>query len=253
MKFAIVGHGRMGREIVQQAVARGHRQVATLGADEMKAPSLDLQGAEVAFEFTHPGAAQHNVARLVASGVGVVCGTTGWTPDDALRSAAIAAKTGTVIAANFSIGMNLFYRVVEHAGELFASTEQFDASLSEAHHAGKRDAPSGTARELARRLIACDPRLDSISEATGGGAATPGELPLVCVRAGSEPGRHTIVWDGPHERIALEHAARSRAGFALGAVLAAETVAGAPGLHTIDDVIDRLPARRPQGRPGGES
>jgi 4-hydroxy-tetrahydrodipicolinate reductase len=247
----------MGLEIERQAHARGHERVASV--DPRKRPgeigepwsAADLNGAEVAFEFTTPAAAAENVRRLIDGGVAVVCGTTGWRLEGELEKRARDASRGVVVAPNFSVGMNLFYRVARVTGELFGSAGHHDPYVLEVHHRSKLDAPSGTARRLAELLVTSDPRLDQWKAGTAEGPAAPGVLPVASVRAGAEPGRHALVWDGPHDRVVIEHQARSRDGFALGAVLAAEALVGLKGLHSFDDLLDRILAeRRPRGKEG---
>jgi 4-hydroxy-tetrahydrodipicolinate reductase len=244
MKYAIVGPGRMGTEIELQAQARGHERTVRL--DEAQVNSAGgigreaVQGADVAFEFTTATSAEENVRGLIDAGCAVVCGTTGWVPSEGLIERAKSSESAVVLAANFSVGMNLFYRMVSEAGRLLGAAGQHEPYLVEVHHRGKRDAPSGTARKLAELLIASDSRLDGIAEGERHGPAQSGMLPVHSVRAGSDPGRHTVVWDGPFDRIVLEHAARSRDGFALGAVLAAENILELQGLHTFDDILDRM-------------
>ena len=181
MKYAIVGQGRMGTEIDRQARARGHTQVS---ADDR---------AEVAFEFTTASAAEENVRGLIAAGCAVVCGTTGWVPSDALLERARGADRAVVLAANFSVGMNLFYRIVSQAGRLLGGAGQHDPYLVEVHHRGKRDAPSGTARKLADLLLKSDPRLHAVAEGDAHLPAQPGVLPVSSVRAGPEPGNRNAL------------------------------------------------------------
>lgn len=243
MRYAIVGAGRMGQAIEVEATARGHECVARIGRPVETAAAAGLctaglGGVETAFEFTTADAAEANVLALLEAGVSVVCGTTGWQASPAVHAALEKSDAACVLAPNFSIGMLLFSRIVERAAGLFGPTGLYDAWIHESHHREKRDAPSGTARRLARIVVDADPRLSRAAAGAGGSAL--GGLPLTATRAGHDPGRHVVGFDGAHDRITLEHQARSRAGFALGAVLAAEYVHGRRGLISMDRVVDRL-------------
>jgi 4-hydroxy-tetrahydrodipicolinate reductase len=227
MRIVIVGSGRMGRAVAALAERRGHRVHAVIGRAENEAgaglTAERLRGADVAVEFTRPEAAAANVTRLVEAGVPVVSGTTGWEklmPD----VAALVERTGGALlhAANFSVGVHLFLRAARHLARELAGRSEFDAFILEEHHAAKRDAPSGTATVLHGVLSAADPAR---------------EFPITSIRAGATPGTHMLAYDGEHERIALRHVARSRDGFAAGALAAAEWLPGRRGVYTFDDVL----------------
>lgn len=234
MRYAIVGPGRMGRAIKSEASARGHECVASLGRGKIvpRLNSADLAGAEVAFEFTTGRDAESNVVALLDARVSVICGTTGWSPSAEVSAALERGGAACVLAPNFSIGMLLFSRLVERAAVLFGRTGLYDCWIHESHHRHKQDAPSGTALRLAR--IVDDARA---SETAGSESQTP---QITATRAGHDPGRHLVGFDGAHDRITLEHEARGRAGFALGAVLAAECVAGKRGMLSMQAVVDEL-------------
>jgi 4-hydroxy-tetrahydrodipicolinate reductase len=188
------------------------------------------------------------VRALVEAGVAVVCGTTGWRPEADLAAAVERSGVGVVVAPNFSVGAQAFLRIVERAARLLAASGMFDPFIQEQHHRAKRDAPSGTARRLAAILIAADSRrariVESGLEATVAGDA----IQVSSVRAGHEPGTHTVGFDGEHERITLEHRARGRDGFAVGAVLASEWIVGRRGLHEFEDVVDAWLGREGEER-----
>jgi 4-hydroxy-tetrahydrodipicolinate reductase len=236
MRYALIGYGRMGRAIEAEAARRGHVKVAALDVS----PDREIAGVEVAFEFTTAEAAEGNVSALIGMGVPVVCGTTGWKPPADLDARARAAGVGAVVSANFSLGMAIFSRVVGEAARLYGRAGDYHPFVWEAHHAAKRDAPSGTARALARVVLEADPGLAVLREGTPAGPVARDVLQIASVRAGHEPGRHVVGFDGEHDLITLEHRARGRAGFALGAVLAAEWLAGRTGLHGFDAVVDSL-------------
>jgi 4-hydroxy-tetrahydrodipicolinate reductase len=246
VKVALVGYGKMGRAVEAVARARGHRITAVVdprapGARRRLDPKR-LGGAEVAFEFTSPAAARDNVRLLLEAGVSVVCGTTGWNGSaPETRRWARAGKAGLVVAANYSVGVLLFQRLVEDAAGRLFPTGMFDPYVLEAHHRGKVDAPSGTAWRLAGALAARwgGPVIDGNAVLP----VPPGAVHVASLRAGHETGTHTVGFEGPHDSISLTHRARGREGFAHGAVLAAEWVRGRRGVHGVDAVIDGLLGR----------
>ena len=227
MRIAIVGTGKMGQAIARLAEARGHTLHAMIGAEENpggRALTRErLAGADVAMEFTQPDAAVVNLERLIEAGVPTVTGTTGWREQLPRITALVEEGNGALLhAANFSLGVHLFLRAARDLARRFAGRPEFDAFILEEHHAAKLDAPSGTARELQARLAEGD-------------AARP--YPITSVRAGATPGTHRVAYDGAYERITLSHAARSRDGFAAGALVAAEWLPGHPGMHTVEDML----------------
>lgn len=217
----------MGHAIAALAPARGHEISAVIDlADNADGGGITrerLTGVDAAFEFTMPGAAPRNLARLIELGIPTVCGTTGWSAELPAISALVRERRGALVhAPNFSVGVHLFLRGARELARRFAGHREFDAFILEEHHANKPDAPSGTAhllRELARRE---DPNR---------------EYPITSVRAGAIPGVHTLSYDGPFDTIALTHTARSRDGFAAGALLAAEWLPGRSGVFTFEDVL----------------
>ncbi len=237
MKYALVGFGRMGRAIDGVAASRGHQRLAIAGRGWSAA---ELRGADVAFEFTRPDVAEAHVIALLEAGIPVVCGTTGWHASPALGAAVVGAAAGVVLAPNFSVGVNLFFRVVDHAARLLGQSGLFDPYVQELHHRGKRDSPSGTARRLAAALVAGDPRRRRVVEGNPAGLLPEDAVQVVSTRAGSEPGSHTVGFDGSDESIVIRHRARSREGFAQGAVLAGEWLGRRPGLHSFEPILEAL-------------
>lgn len=226
VRLALVGMGRMGRQLEALAPERGFEVVATLDAADAPIRRVALAGADVAIEFTRPDAAVPNVRDLLAAGCPVVVGTTGWyeqLPDVAREVA--QARGAMLWAANFSLGVNLMLELAREAGRLMAGTP-FDAHLVETHHAAKLDAPSGTAVVLER------------AAREGLGRA----VPITSVRTGHVPGTHTLVFDGPFEQLRLEHEARDRRVFAEGALVAARWLVGRTGVFTMRDVVARQAA-----------
>jgi 4-hydroxy-tetrahydrodipicolinate reductase len=227
VRIVIVGNGRMGRAVEALALARGHVVHAVIGAPENEGGRAltpeRLNGADVAVEFTRPDAVVANLERLIEAGVPTVTGTTGWREELSRIEALVARRNGALLhAANFSVGVHLFLRAARDLARRFAGRPELDAFILEEHHAGKLDAPSGTARELQACLREADP-------------ARP--FPITSVRAGATPGTHAVAYDGPYERVTFEHEARSREGFAAGALAAAEWLPGHPGIHTIEEML----------------
>lgn len=223
--LAVVGTGRMGRLVAELAGDRGWTVTALIGrADNPEGAGITrdrLAGAEVAVEFTTAGAAPHNVRALARAGCPVVCGTTGWQAEfDGVVRDVTSAGGALLWAPNFALGMQVFWRVAEAAAERAASLPGFDAHIVETHHAAKRDAPSGTARELQRRVAA---RLGR-------------EVAVTSLRLGSVPGTHELVFDGAFEQIRVVHEARDRRVFAEGALAAAQWIIGRTGVFGMHDV-----------------
>lgn len=219
--LALIGMGRMGAALAELAPAHGFVVVGTISRDQPITRET-LHGAAVAIEFTVPAAAPANVRACVAAGCPVVVGTTGWY--DALGTTSDMVRDGQgamLTAPNFSVGVAIFDRIVAEAARLFATVPGFDGHLVETHHTAKRDAPSGTARLLART-----------AEAAGGRA-----LPITSIRVGAVPGTHELVYDGAFEQVRLLHEARDRRVFAHGALVAARWLAGRTGVFTMQDVL----------------
>ena len=244
MNYALVGRGRMGQAVERLAGERGHRLALVVdpapGQGAPSAPAVghaDFTGIDVAFEFTLPGEAPGNVDALVAAGVPVVCGTTGWTPDPRLHHRAREKNVAVVVAPNFSVGVNLFFMVVWDAAARFGAAGGYGDWILESHHRGKVDAPSGTARKLAEIVSAADPRSPRVVEGNPEGRLPQDALHVASVRTGNEPGMHTVGFDSLHDEVELRHRLRNRDGLALGAVLAAEWLAGRSGLFDFQPVL----------------
>jgi 4-hydroxy-tetrahydrodipicolinate reductase len=218
MKLLIVGYGRMGRLVDQLAGEQGLEVVGRVDHDRDEwAP------ADVAIDFSTAEALAANFPQYVTRGLRVVIGTTGWSAHaDRLRAEADRAALGVVASANFSIGVNVFQLVVAEAARLMRGHEAYGAWIHEAHHAAKRDAPSGTALQLRDAMIAA-----------GHGRG----IDMSSTRAGSIPGTHTVGFDGPSDTIELTHTARDRRGFASGALVAARWIQGRQGWYSMQDVL----------------
>jgi len=222
MRALIVGYGRMGKLVASLCPEYGFDVAGTVDIAEAGAPDA-WPSADVAIDFSVADAVLENVQRLADRGVNVVIGTTGWTAHEAeVRRIAEHAGIGVVAAPNFALGVNLFVALTERAAELFGPQTAFGAWIHEAHHAAKRDAPSGTALLL--------------ETAMKGGAFTR-PIDVSSTRAGSIPGTHTVGFDAPGETITLIHTARDRSGFARGALEAARWVHRRKGWFTMKDVL----------------
>jgi 4-hydroxy-tetrahydrodipicolinate reductase len=219
MKILLVGYGKMGQLVEQLALAEGMEIASRIdvGSGDWSVP------ADVAIDFSTAAALRENFPRYLESKLPAVIGTTGWGDQlPAYREQAEKAGLGVVAAANFSIGVNLFEMIVADAARLLRQHPQYGAWIHEAHHATKRDAPSGTAILLR----------DAMTEA---GYDRP--IDMSSTRAGTIPGIHSIGFDGPSDTIELTHTARDRRGFASGALLAARWIAGKRGWFSMVDVL----------------
>ncbi len=225
MRIGIVGAGKMGKEVEAMAARRGHEVVWKLASRENpRGEGLSgerLAQADVVCEFTSPASAVANLLALAAAGSRVVCGTTGWGENLPRVAEAFRRGGGALVhSTNFSIGMRHFLEVSRAAARLYPSAG-YTVFLVEEHHAEKRDAPSGTARTIS-----------AIVEKESG------QIPSVAsVRAGTIPGLHRLVFESPEDEVELVHRARGRAGFAKGAVWAAERIAQRTGVFEFDDLI----------------
>jgi 4-hydroxy-tetrahydrodipicolinate reductase len=225
MRFGIVGAGKMGCEIEAMAGRRGHDVVWRLDSrTNAGAAGLTperLSQADVVFEFTNPAAAPPNLEALGRAGATVVCGTTGWDRDLSKITEDFRAGGGALVhAANFSVGVRHFFELAKVAAALYPPAG-YAPFLVEEHHAEKRDAPSGTARKIAR----------IVEEGSGE------KPPVSSVRAGTIPGTHRLVFESPEDEVELVHRARGRAGFAKGAVWAAERIAGRRGVFEFGELL----------------
>jgi 4-hydroxy-tetrahydrodipicolinate reductase len=226
-RLAIVGMGKMGQALAELAPNRGWDVVARLDQPDMAGhlTRAALGDADVAVEFSVPDAAPANIRAVVNTGCPVVVGTTGWYAHYEPIKRDVEAANGAMLAAtNFSLGVNVFERIVEQAASLLAHAPGFDAHIVETHHAAKKDAPSGTAATLANAAKGPWGR----------------DVPITSIRTGSVPGTHELIFDAPFEQIRLVHTARDRRVFAEGALVAAAWLIGRRGVYTMRDVLGTL-------------
>lgn len=232
VKIALVGYGKMGHMIELCAKRDGHEVVATIdtfapdasvkvseGDAEAVARAVKSSGAEGVIEFTHPSSVIANVKALLPLGLPLVVGTTGWN-DKHAEIAEFAKNVGGTLmtAGNFSIGVNMFYRIVEEAAKIMADFNEYDVATWEAHHNQKADSPSGTALEIARHVMKGYPSKTEIVTDAFHERPKANQLHVSSTRCGNIPGTHKVFFDGTADTIELTHTARSREGFAVGAV-----------------------------------
>jgi len=241
MKIALLGYGKMGKIIEEIAISRGHSVV--LKVDEHNAKTFtddQLKAADVAIEFTRPDAVITNMQRCFSCTVPVVVGTTGWYDNLPGMMEECVRDNGTLFhASNFSIGVNLFFRLNEKLAELMKPYPEYEPILEEIHHVHKLDAPSGTGITLANGLINKLERKKQwkLYHETGPSSLKGSDLPIVSMRQGEVPGTHSVTYKSEIDQITITHEAYSRKGFALGAVVAAEWVHTRKGVFTMNDML----------------
>jgi len=229
MKLALIGYGAMGQLVAKLAAEQGHEVSVTLRSrdSERSAEELadSLRGCEVAIDFSISAAVTRNVKACARVDVPLVEGTTGWESQlDEVKNIVSQNDGALIYGANFSVGVQVFYRIAASAAELFQSLESYDAFIEEAHHKRKRDAPSGTALRLGEIVASHLTR----------------DVPVSSTRAGYIPGTHRVGFDSPSDQIILEHTARGREGFAAGALLAATWIVGREGVYEFSEVFDEI-------------
>lgn len=236
MKIALVGYGKMGKAIEQIARERGHEIVSIIDINNPQDfASEAFRSADVAIEFTSPATAYGNYLKCFEAGVPVVSGTTGWL-DKMPEIKRMCAEEGKTFfyASNFSIGVNIFFAVNKYLAKIMNNFPSYDVRMTEVHHVHKLDAPSGTAITLAEGILE---NIDRKERWTLNTAEAPTDLPIQAIREGEVPGIHEITYESDADIISIKHDAKSRAGFALGAVLAAEFTAGKKGFLGMSDMF----------------
>ena len=236
MKCAIIGHGKMGREIERILIERGHK--VELIIDEANAEELTaerIKKVDVAFEFTTPDTACDNVRKVLEAGGRVVCGTTGWL-SHLPQMEELATKGGGALfyASNFSIGVNMMFRLNRCMAQLMNPHSQYDVRIEETHHMWKKDAPSGTAITLAEGIIENLERKSCWVNSTPTSAEA---LEIESFREGMIPGIHTVRYTSQDDYIELKHSITNRRALAMGAVIAGEYLSDKQGVHTMDNLL----------------
>ncbi len=249
LKIALLGYGKMGREVEAAAENTGHKIVARYNRQHPLADA-SWPKADVLIDFSHPEAVLRHVQAAVQHDTPLVIGTTGWYDRiDEARRMAETGRTGVLYASNFSLGMNVFMKIVELAARLFDKLPAYDPYLHELHHRGKVDSPSGTALSLAEIVLGQISRKNKVAELPLRGAIAENELHVASTRAGNIPGTHVVGFDSEADTIELKHTARSRRGFALGALYAAEWIVGHRGWFTLDDLLRERLGLEPRDQP----
>ena len=228
MRIALIGYGVMG-QLVAAEVKKAGDDVGAVFTSKESALTEKLLGHDVAIDFSVGDAVLRNIEACARAKVPLVEGTTGWKQHESTVKQIVDEHSGAMVyGANFSIGVNLFYRIVNYSAALFAAVDGYAPFIEEAHHSRKRDAPSGTALKLR----------DLMSEHLGP------EIPTSSTRAGNIPGTHRVGFDSEADQVLLTHTARSRQGFANGAIVAAHWIAGRTGMFEFGEVIEEILERR---------
>ena len=236
MKIALIGYGKMGHAIEQIALQRGHEIVSVIDVNNQEDFMSDaFKSADVAIEFSMPAVAMDNYRRAFAAGVPVVSGTTGWL--EHLPEIKEACKAGQTFfyASNFSLGVNIFFALNKYLAKIMNDFPAYDVRMVETHHVHKLDAPSGTAITLAEGLI---DNIERKNKWVEGKEPAEDEIGICSVREGEVPGIHTVIYESDVDTISITHDAKSRMGFALGAVVAAEFTCGKKGFLTMQDMLN---------------
>ncbi|UII26452.1 4-hydroxy-tetrahydrodipicolinate reductase [Fulvivirga maritima] len=237
MKILLLGYGKMGKAIEAIAVKKGHEIVGKINDDNI-ADLEDYNGSntDVAIEFSQPSAAYDNLEYCLENDIPVICGTTGWLDSKPEIERLCESNKGTFFyASNYSIGVNIFFKVNEYLAELMEEYNEYNVSIEEIHHTEKKDIPSGTAISIAEGIIANN---DKVKAWTLDQSENDNEVKIDSIRKDKVPGTHTVTYKSAIDNIEIKHTAHSREGFALGAVLVAEWVKDKKGVLTMDDFLD---------------
>jgi len=236
MNIALIGYGRMGHEIEEIAVKRGHiiKLIVDIG-NKADLNKNNLENIDVVIEFSSPGAAFENISKCLEMKVPVVSGTTGWLKDyDRAKEICLRNNTSFIHSSNFSIGVNLLFRLNSELAEHMKRYMNYTVSIEEIHHTKKLDAPSGTAITLAEGIRAGHPGYKGWCYEKD---IADNMVPIRSVREGTVPGIHIVSWDSDIDTISLKHESKNRKGLALGAVVAAEFIHSRKGIFTMRDVL----------------
>lgn len=236
MKTAIIGYGKMGREIEKILRDRGHEISLTIDVDNASDLTAEnLKGIDVAIEFTTPATAYGNIRTCLECGTAVVSGTTGWTSRLGELQELCRQRDGALFyASNYSLGVNLMFRLNRQLAEMMNRFPAYDVSIEETHHTQKKDSPSGTAVTLAEDVIA---RLDRKSGWVNEATDDPALIGITSYRIGATPGDHSVTYTSEDDVLEIRHSIKNRRTLALGAVIAAEFLCGKRGVYTMDDLF----------------
>lgn len=242
MNIGIIGYGKMGNEIERIAALR-KITVKKVFTDENNMDGLgltkqSLRDIDVCIDFTAPTAVIGNIEAVAACGKNIVVGTTGWYDKlDEVKKLVRAQKIGLLYSPNFSLGMNIFYQVLSSAAHVFEKFDFYDVAISETHHHGKADSPSGTALALGQIVLQHIRRKKEMVHETVHKTIKPEQLHVTSTRVGNVVGIHRVLFDSEGDSIELMHTAKNRSGFALGALIAAEWLRGKKGVFMMKDVL----------------
>jgi 4-hydroxy-tetrahydrodipicolinate reductase len=242
MNIALIGYGRMGKEVEAVAQERGVK-VQKIFTEKNNIGSLALtpealREVDVCIDFSTPGVVLDNIKAVASCGKNIVVGTTGWYDRlDDVKKLVKEKKIGFLYSSNFSLGVNLFYQIVTDAARLLGKYPEYDVAINEVHHNKKADSPSGTALSLGLLVLQHHRRKKELLTETSHTEIAPNQLHVTSTRVGHVTGKHTVVFDSECDSIELVHTAKNRRGFALGALVAAEWLKGKKGFFTMKDVI----------------
>ena len=233
MQILLVGYGKMGKTIERIAIERGHQITGRIDVDNQQ--DLDNAKADVAIEFSHPDAAFENIKKCLTKNIPVVCGTTGWLSKKAEIERLTKENNGTFFyASNYSLGVNLFFKLNEHLAKLMKTFNVYDVSMEEIHHTEKKDAPSGTAITLAEGVLK---HVERKKQWVNSESKNSEDLGIKSFRIGTVPGTHTIKYTSLMDDIEIKHTAHTRESFAVGAVMVAEWIKDKKGVLNMDDFL----------------
>ena len=236
MKIALIGYGKMGKEIEEIALQKGHEIVLKVNDENLAELNKEnLRNCDVAIEFTGPDSAVENMKTCIDAGVPVVCGSTGWVEKENEVINYCNGKAGSLLySSNFSIGVNIFFEINRKLAQLMSQHKEYNVAIEEIHHTQKKDAPSGTAISLARQII-----LQNSTKLnwTDNPSHTSSEIYISSKRVDPAPGTHHVKYTSLIDDIEIIHTAHSRKGFATGALIAAEFLAGKKGIFSMIDVL----------------
>ena len=231
MKIALLGYGRMGKEIEKIALQRGHEIVIKTSGKE----TYDITTADVAIDFSVPSSAYNNISNCINHKIPVISGTTGWLEKyNEIVDLCNDKKGAFIYASNFSLGVNVFFELNKQLAKMMNTLEQYNISLEEIHHTKKLDAPSGTAITLAEGIIENSNKKNWELDKT----ISEENIPITAIRTPDVPGTHTVTYSSDIDTIDIKHTAHNRQGFALGAVIAAEWLHNKTGVYTMRDVLN---------------
>ncbi|MAE42993.1 4-hydroxy-tetrahydrodipicolinate reductase [Candidatus Woesearchaeota archaeon] len=246
MNIAIVGYGKMGHEIENIAEAKGINVVSIIDPTHENATHKEINdesmnNVDICVDFTHPDSAVENIKKISSLGKNIVVGTTGWYDNmGAVKKIAEEAGIGLIWSGNFSIGVNIFFKIIKNTSKIMNKFDDYDVFVHEFHHNQKADSPSGTAVMIGNILLENIDRKDGIITEELKRKIEPNELHVSSTRSGSIPGTHIVGFDSVADTIELKHTARGRQGFASGALVAAEWIKGKKGFFNIEDMMKNI-------------